>query len=112
MESACISYYPDVAVPGAAETVGSFAELAVANGVPRLVLLSGRGELEAERAEQAARDSGAELTIVRATWFAQNFSEGAFVDLVLAGEAGRFRPGTCPSPSSTSTTSPMWPSRR
>jgi uncharacterized protein YbjT (DUF2867 family) len=84
--SAYISYYPDVAVPGAAQTVGSFAQLAVANGVPRLVLLSGRGEPEAERAEQAVRDSGAQLTIVRSTWFAQNFSEGAFLDLVLAGE--------------------------
>jgi uncharacterized protein YbjT (DUF2867 family) len=84
--AAYISYYPDVAVPGAAETVGSFAELAVKSGVPRLVLLSGRGEPEAERTEQAVRDAGAELTIVRSTWFAQNFSEGAFLDLVLAGE--------------------------
>ena len=84
--AAYISYYPDVAVPGAAQTVGSFAELAVRSGVPRLVLLSGRGEPEAERAEQAVRDAGAELTIVRSTWFAQNFSEGAFLDLVLAGE--------------------------
>ena len=84
--AAYISYYPDVAVPGAAETVGSFAELAVRSGVPRLVLLSGRGEPEAERAEQAVRDAGAQLTIVRSTWFAQNFSEGAFLDLVLAGE--------------------------
>ena len=84
--AAYISYYPDVAVPGAAETVGSFAELAVRSGVPRLVLLSGRGEPEAERAEQAVLDAGAELTIVRSTWFAQNFSEGAFLDLVLAGE--------------------------
>jgi uncharacterized protein YbjT (DUF2867 family) len=85
-EAAYISYYPDVAIPGAAEIVGSFAELAVKSGVPRLVLLSGRGEAEAERAEQAAWDSGAELTILRSTWFAQNFNEGAFVDLVLAGE--------------------------
>ena len=84
--AAYISYYPDVAVPGAAETVGSFAELAVRTGVPRLVLLSGRGEPESERAEQAVRDAGAQLTIVRSTWFAQNFSEGAFLDLVLAGE--------------------------
>ena len=58
--SVYISYYPDIAVPGAVETVGSFAELAVASGVPRLVLLSGRGEPEAERAEQAVRDSGAD----------------------------------------------------
>jgi uncharacterized protein YbjT (DUF2867 family) len=36
--------------------------------------LSGRGEEEAERAERAVRDSGAELTVLRSTWFAQNFS--------------------------------------
>ena len=83
--SAYISHYLD-ALPGAAETVGSFAELAVANGVRRQVLLGGRGEPEAERVEAAARDSGAELTILRSTWFAQNFSEGAFFDFVLAGE--------------------------
>jgi uncharacterized protein YbjT (DUF2867 family) len=83
--SAYISHYLD-ALPGAAETVGSFAELAVANGVRRQVLLSGRGEPEAERVEAAVRDSGAELTILRSTWFAQNFSEGAFLDFVLAGE--------------------------
>jgi uncharacterized protein YbjT (DUF2867 family) len=84
--SVYISYYPDLAIPGAVETVGSFAELAVKSGVPRLVLLAGRGEEEAELAEQAVRDSGAELTIVRATWFAQNFSEDYMVDSILAGE--------------------------
>ena len=84
--SVYISYYPDLAAPGAVETVGSFAKLAVENGVPRLVLLAGRGEPEAERAEQAVRESGAELTVVRATWFSQNFSEGDFLDQVLSGE--------------------------
>ena len=84
--SAYVSYYPDVAVPGAAETVGAFAELAVERGVPRLVLLSGRGEPQAEQAEEAVRDSGAELTIVRSTWFAQNFSEDYLLDYVLSGE--------------------------
>jgi uncharacterized protein YbjT (DUF2867 family) len=84
--SAYVSYYPDLAVPGAVETVGSFAELAVANGVPRLVLLAGRGESEAELAEQAVRDSGAELTILRSTWFAQNFSEDYMLEHVLSGE--------------------------
>jgi uncharacterized protein YbjT (DUF2867 family) len=81
-----VSYYPDVSVPGAVDTVGAFARLAVASGVPRLVLLSGRGEPEAELAEQAVRDSGAALTVVRATWFAQNFSEDYMLDYVLAGE--------------------------
>jgi uncharacterized protein YbjT (DUF2867 family) len=85
-KSVYISYYPDIAVPGAVETVGSFAELAVTSGVPRLVLLSGRGEAEAEHAEQAVRDSGAELTILRSTWFAQNFSEDYLLEHVLSGE--------------------------
>jgi uncharacterized protein YbjT (DUF2867 family) len=86
MSSAYVSYYPDIAVPGAADLVGSFANVAVKNGVPRLVLLTGRGEEEAEHAERAVRDSSADLTIVRSTWFMQNFSEGYMVDYVLAGE--------------------------
>jgi uncharacterized protein YbjT (DUF2867 family) len=86
MEAAYISYFPDVAVPGAVEQVGAFAELAVRLGVPRLVLLAARGEPEAELAEHSVRDSGAELTIVRSTWFSQNFSEGYFTDQVRSGE--------------------------
>jgi uncharacterized protein YbjT (DUF2867 family) len=84
--AAYISYYPDLAAPGAAETVGAFAHLAVETGVSRLVLLAGRGEPEAELAEQAVSDSGAELTIVRAAWFSQNFSEDYLLEPVLAGE--------------------------
>jgi uncharacterized protein YbjT (DUF2867 family) len=84
--SAYVSYYPDIAVPGAVDRVASFAELAVANGATRLVLLSGRGEPAAELAEQAVRDTGAELTVLRSTWFSQNFSENFFHDLVLDGE--------------------------
>jgi uncharacterized protein YbjT (DUF2867 family) len=83
--SVYISHYLD-ALPGAADVVGSFAELAIASGVRRQVLQGGRGEPESERVEQAVRDSGAELTILRSTWFAQNFSEGGFRDFVLAGE--------------------------
>jgi uncharacterized protein YbjT (DUF2867 family) len=81
-----VSYYPDVAAPGAVDTVGAFARLAVSRDVPRLVLLSGRGEAAAEQAEQAVRDSGAALTVVRSTWFAQNFSEDYMLDDVLRGE--------------------------
>ncbi len=85
VKSVYISYYPDLAVPGAVDVVGSFARLAVKEGVPRLVLLAGRGEVEAELAEQAVRDSGADLTIVRATWFMQNFSEDYMIEHILAG---------------------------
>jgi uncharacterized protein YbjT (DUF2867 family) len=86
VESVYVTYYPDLAVPGSVEAVGSFADLAVKNGVPRLVLLAGRGEPGAEQAEQAVRDSGAELTIVRATWFMQNFSETYWLEMVQSGE--------------------------
>lgn len=92
-----ISYYPDLAVPGAVETVGSFAELAVKNGTRRLVLLAGRGELEAELAEQAVRNSGAELTILRSTWFSQNFSEDYMLAHVLSGEVA-LPAGNTPEP--------------
>ncbi|MER9403601.1 NAD(P)H-binding protein [Mesorhizobium caraganae] len=81
-----ISYYPDIAVPGAAETVEAFARLAVANGVTRLVLLSGRGETEAQRAEEMVKASGADWTILRCAWFSQNFSEGFLIESLLGGE--------------------------
>jgi hypothetical protein len=48
--------------------------------------LSGRGEEEAERAERAVRDSGAELMVLRSTWFAQNFSEDYWREQVLSNE--------------------------
>jgi uncharacterized protein YbjT (DUF2867 family) len=95
--SVYVSYYPDLAIPGAVEASASFAELAVASGVPRLVLLSGRGEPEAERAEQAVRDTGAELTILRSSWFMQNFSEDYMREHVLSGEI-RLPAGDEPTP--------------
>jgi uncharacterized protein YbjT (DUF2867 family) len=95
--SVYLSYYPDLAVPGAVEAAGSFAKLAVRSGVPRLALLSGRGEPEAERAEQAVRDSSAKLTILRSTWFMQNFSEDYMVEHVLSGEI-RLPAGEVPTP--------------
>ena len=84
--AAYVSYYPDLAAPGAVEATDAFARLAAGSGVSRLVLLTGRGEPEAELAEQALRDCGAELTIVRAAWFNQNFSEDYLLESVLAGE--------------------------
>jgi uncharacterized protein YbjT (DUF2867 family) len=86
MGSVYISYFPDIAVPGAADTVGAFARLAVQQGVRRLVLLSGRGEEGAQLAERAVQATGADWTVLRATWFNQNFSEGNFLGMVLDGE--------------------------
>jgi uncharacterized protein YbjT (DUF2867 family) len=80
-----VSYYPDLGVPGAPAAVRELADLAVRSGVRRLVLLSGRGEEEAQRAEQVLQDSGADWTIVRCSWFSQNFSEKFMVDGVREG---------------------------
>jgi uncharacterized protein YbjT (DUF2867 family) len=84
--SVYVTYYPDVAIPGAAAAIGAFAELAVATGVRRLVLLSGRGEEGARRGEQALQQSGADWTIVRSAFMAQNFNESFFLEPVRAGE--------------------------
>jgi uncharacterized protein YbjT (DUF2867 family) len=84
-DSVYISYYPDVSFPGAAGRIGAFARTAVSQGVRRLVLLSGRGEPDAEPAEDAVRDSGAEWTILRCSWFMQNFSEHFLLEPVLDG---------------------------
>jgi uncharacterized protein YbjT (DUF2867 family) len=84
--SAYLSFYPDLAVPGAAAAVGSFAELAAERGLRRLVLLSGRGEEEAQHAEQLVLAAGTEATVVRCSWFSQNFSEDYLREPVLAGE--------------------------
>ena len=75
----------------------SFAELAVNSGVSRLTLLSGRGEPEAERAEHAVRQTGAELTILRSTSFMQNVIEDYRLEHVLAGEI-RLPAGEVPTP--------------
>jgi uncharacterized protein YbjT (DUF2867 family) len=86
VRAAYVSYYPDLAVPGASEKVRALAQAAVEGGVRRLVLLSGRGEAGALAGEQAVRESGAEWTILRSTWFSQNFSEGFFAEQVRTGE--------------------------
>jgi uncharacterized protein YbjT (DUF2867 family) len=84
--AAYVTYYPDLAMPGAVEGVTALTDVALNQGVRRLVLLSGRGEEEAQRAERALRESGADWTIVRCSWFSQNFSEGFFADQIAEGE--------------------------
>ncbi len=78
-----ISYFPDLAAPGAAQTIGDFAREAAPR---RLVLLSGRGEPEAQEAERLVREASPDATIVRCAWFAQNFSEAFLADAIDAGE--------------------------
>jgi uncharacterized protein YbjT (DUF2867 family) len=85
VDAAYISYAPDLAMPGATDSIQAFVDRAAQHGVRRLVLLSGRGEEEAQACERIVQESGLEWTVVRASWFFQNFSEGAFVEMVQAG---------------------------
>lgn len=80
-----IAYQPDLAIPGAVEQIQKLVNLSAKAGVKRLVLLSGRGEEEAERCEQVVQHSGLDWTVVRCSFFAQNFSEGIFLDGILGG---------------------------
>ena len=86
VQAVYISYQPDLAVPGALQTVRAFTDLAVKQGIRTLVLLSGRGEIEAEHAERIVQNSGIDWTILRASWFCQNFSEAHFLEPILQGE--------------------------
>jgi uncharacterized protein YbjT (DUF2867 family) len=75
---------------------GKFVKQAAAEGLRRLVMLSGRGVGSPGRdfavyesnleLEHAVKDSGVDWTIVQSSWFAQGFSEDFFLDYVLAGE--------------------------
>ncbi len=86
VEATYINYAPDLAMPGATDSIQAFVDRAKRHGVKRLVLLSGRGEEEAQACERIVQHSGIDWTVVRASWFNQNFSEGAFVDMVQSGK--------------------------
>jgi len=81
-----VNYAPDLAMPGATRAISELARRARAAEVKHLVLLSGRGEEEAQACEAIIQASGIDWTIVRASWFNQNFSEGAFAEMVRAGQ--------------------------
>lgn len=84
-KAAYVTFFPDLAFPGAAEKIKAFTELATKTGLRKLVLLSGRGESHAKVCEGIVHDSGLNYTLVRCAWFAQNFSEGYLRDPVLQG---------------------------
>lgn len=85
VSKAYVTYFPDLAFPGAVEKLEAFTKVAAASGLKHIVLLSGRGEHHARLGEDVVRASGIPYTIVRAAWFAQNFSEGYLRDPILAG---------------------------
>jgi uncharacterized protein YbjT (DUF2867 family) len=84
--AAYITYQPDLAVPRAEAAIEAFVKMAAEAGLQHLVLLSGRGEEGAQRAEEIVKASGLSWNIVRASWFYQNFSESFMLEDILAGE--------------------------
>jgi uncharacterized protein YbjT (DUF2867 family) len=85
VSAAYVTFQPDLAVPGATEAIAAFGVVAHRHGLDRLVLLSGRGEPEAQACEEILLTSGVDTTIVRCSFFAQNFSEHFLRDAVLDG---------------------------
>ncbi len=85
MEKVYITFQPDLAVPGALEAIEGLVTIARRKNIKKLVLLSGKGEREAELCEQVVINSGIDYTIVRASWFNQNFSESFFLEPILGG---------------------------
>ena len=86
IQRAYMVYYPDLAVPGAKQAIRRFTEAALQQGLEKVVLLSGKGEKEAEACEAIVAGSGLNYTVVRASWFNQNFSESFLLEPILAGE--------------------------
>jgi len=85
MDAVYLSYYPDLAIPGAVEKIAAFTKIAVTNGIKQIVLLSGRGEKEAQASEDIVMNAGIDWTVIRCAWFNQNFSEGYLLDPLVAG---------------------------
>ncbi len=86
VKSAYVTYQPDLAVPHAEAAIHEFVSVAIKSGLQHIVLLSGRGEEGAERAEMILQSSGINWNIVRCSWFAQNFSESFMLQGIVDGE--------------------------
>ncbi|WP_316633505.1 NmrA family transcriptional regulator [uncultured Flavobacterium sp.] len=85
IDSVYITFQPDLAIPSAEDSIENFTNLATKLGVQKMVLLSGRGEKEAQLCEKIVKENAKNWTIVQASWFNQNFSESIFLDPILAG---------------------------
>jgi uncharacterized protein YbjT (DUF2867 family) len=97
IEAVYISFQPDLAIPTAPSIIEKFTELAARSGVKKMVLLSGRGEKEAQVCEEIVKRNASNWTVIRASWFNQNFSESIFLDPILAGHVALPR-GTTSEP--------------
>ncbi|MBE1878072.1 NmrA family NAD(P)-binding protein [Myceligenerans pegani] len=80
-----VTYVPDLAAPGSDAAITRLVEVAREAEVGRVVLLSGRGEQGARRCEEIVLGSGIPATVVSASWFTQNFTEGALSGALQSG---------------------------
>ena len=85
IDAVYLTYYPDLAIPKAPEDISRFCALAKIKGVKHITLLSGRSEPAAQVCENILMQSGISWTVVRASWFNQNFSEGLFHQFIMDG---------------------------
>ncbi len=86
IDSIYITYQPDLAVAGASDAIKHLMDVARKKDVKKAVILSGKGEVEAEKCEQIVANSGLDYTVVRASWFMQNFSESFLLEPILSGQ--------------------------
>lgn len=92
IDKAYVTYSPDLAIPGALDKIEALVKLAKKQGLKKMILLSGKGEKEAQLCEQVLIHSGLDYTIVRASWFMQNFSESFFLDALQVGQVALPKP--------------------
>lgn len=85
ISSVFVAYAPDISFPGAGDVLSSFGAAARHAGARKLVLLSGRGLEGAASAEAALRQVAPATTVLRCSWFNQNFSESFLAEPVNNG---------------------------
>ena len=83
IDAVYLTYYPDLAVPKAPEDISKFCALAKMKGIKHITVLSGRAEPAAQVCENIIKQSGISWTVVRSSWFNQNFSEGLFHQFIM-----------------------------
>jgi uncharacterized protein YbjT (DUF2867 family) len=84
--AAYVTYHPGLAETGAADDIALFASIAAEIGIEHVVLLSVHGARGVLRAEDRLRRAPLDHTILRASWLADNFAEGALREEIIAGE--------------------------
>ena len=84
-KSVYLCFAPDIVLPGSRQCISDFIKTAEQYDCEKLVLLSCRGVEEAEACETIVHQSNLETTVVRSSWFFQNFLEDDFARMITEG---------------------------